>query len=263
MQRLYEKAIKHMNIELDLVDYCNMACNNCVRGCNLRGNIKRSSLSLKDIEDFIVQSIDLSIEWSTIRLVGGEPTLHPQLVCIAKMIKEEYIIKHSPKTTLNLYSNGIVEYADLKKELKKYVNMIVDWYVDDTGSHKKSKDNLTYKHHYCVYIKPADIGVNYIKSTSKCTIPWNCGMGFTSRGYGICCNVSNFIRIFDEFSDLKTLTDLFNEEKWIAQAHKYCINCGIPLVIYGNFVSRFWMDTFLERGIDTTSFTLLRVQNGK
>jgi len=258
LNQLYEVAMKAKSIEIDLVDYCNMTCLNCVRGCNLKGeSLKRGRLTLSNIGVFIHQSIALGIRWKYIKVVGGEPTLNPQVSSIVKLLREQYVDRFNPATLLYFYSNGVVKTPELTEEIKRYVSLYVDWYMYDNKQLYKSADQREYPQHYSVYVKPSDVGRNYEEVASKCDIPWLCGMGMSSRGFGICCNASNFMRIFDEQSEIRTLQDLLNRDKWIAQAKKYCSVCGIPFRIYKNVASKFWIDTFKERKIDAGELSLI------
>jgi hypothetical protein len=247
LPNIYNKAMGSRSIEIDVTDFCNMRCRMCVRGCDLKGPLKREMLSLADIQRFIKETINAGWRWNIVKVVGGEPTLHPDIVEIVKLIKKGKITNN-----IFFFSNDISEKS---KELKEIITPLVNRYVTRLGvGGYKSKDKLSYEHHYTPYIKPSDIGVNYKANVNKCTIPFKCGMGFTSRGYGICCNAVNFMRILGHDSSLRTLTDLLSRKKYIEQMEKYCSICGIPFDIKKEVMSEYWINTFKARKIDAGKY---------
>lgn len=112
--KYHSKVIETASIELDLVDYCNLSCSLCVRGCDiLDSKIPRKTMGLNDVKRFIDETKDINFRWKTIKLVGGEPTLHPQLFDILNMFTE---FKKICNFSLHLYTNGTTEISKNKKQ---------------------------------------------------------------------------------------------------------------------------------------------------
>ena len=72
---------------ISIISTCNMKCTYC----HNEGNISKDILSKDDIEKIIKDSEGLGLE--SIRLTGGEPLIHPQIIEICKMISEKYKLK--------------------------------------------------------------------------------------------------------------------------------------------------------------------------
>lgn len=81
--RIEGRTILSPNLEVDVVDHCNLACRSCSH---------LSPLASKKLLDVAELERDLSIlatcfHAAEIRLVGGEPLLHPQLPELARAIR--------------------------------------------------------------------------------------------------------------------------------------------------------------------------------
>jgi len=93
------RDIKTMNVvQIEATNVCNKSCSNCVRFCGHYSPDKIYWATLEGIEDALISYKDFG---SIVGLIGGEPTLHPQFVEIAKLYK-----KHRPdRQKCGLWSN--------------------------------------------------------------------------------------------------------------------------------------------------------------
>jgi hypothetical protein len=73
---LYER--NRYEIELDITYSCNLKCFGCNRCCGIAPS--DDCLSLEQIRKFIRESTARGISWKAIKVVGGEPTMHPQFL---------------------------------------------------------------------------------------------------------------------------------------------------------------------------------------
>ncbi|MFI5324381.1 MAG: radical SAM protein, partial [Thermodesulfobacteriota bacterium] len=73
-------------IEIEVMTNCTLSCFNCNR--SVRQAPANEYMSLEQIEKFVTESIEQNWRWELINLIGGEPTLHPQLCEILKKIRE-------------------------------------------------------------------------------------------------------------------------------------------------------------------------------
>ncbi|MBU1147432.1 MAG: radical SAM protein, partial [Candidatus Omnitrophica bacterium] len=71
-------------IQIDVTYVCNLKCNNCVRSCKQAPTSQR--MTVEQIKKFIKESIDNNIKWEKMRLMGGEPTLHPDILEIVQLL---------------------------------------------------------------------------------------------------------------------------------------------------------------------------------
>lgn len=66
-----------INVELDITRECNFHCNSCMRFSNIYNKNSKSIMNLDDIHHIFSQ-VYKHISINTLRIIGGEPTLHPQ-----------------------------------------------------------------------------------------------------------------------------------------------------------------------------------------
>jgi hypothetical protein len=90
-------------IEIDVTWACNLNCENCNRSCEQAPTNER--MTLEQVRRFLAESVARDVRWERIRLLGGEPTLHPELDGIVAALRE-YRDLHSPDTRLEIASNG-------------------------------------------------------------------------------------------------------------------------------------------------------------
>src|SRR6185295_6961676 len=90
-------------LELDITYACNLHCFNCNRSCEqARTN---EHMSVDQVRHFLAESRDRRQKWSMIRVIGGEPTIHPQFLEIVGLLAE-YCRNDSPRTRIVVCTNG-------------------------------------------------------------------------------------------------------------------------------------------------------------
>lgn len=92
----------HKKIEIDITYNCNLKCINCNRCC--RQASETMNIEVLKVRNFVQQSIKRNIEWQRIRVMGGEPTLHPDFTKILYTLID-YKLKY-PRTRLEVVTNG-------------------------------------------------------------------------------------------------------------------------------------------------------------
>ncbi len=118
-----QSEIPHLTIETNMT--CNIACHSCY---NLHKNYVKPLSEIKREIDLAMQKRNLE----TITLLGGEPTLHPQLVEIVQYIK-------SKKLICQMLTNGIIFLQDkddilLNKLIQAGLNRIL-LHIDNGQRH--------------------------------------------------------------------------------------------------------------------------------
>lgn len=104
---MMERHLPKNEFRISIISSCNMRC----VYCHNEGNQKTSMLSINDIRKIIDSAYDLGM--TNVRLTGGEPLIHPQIVDICRMLSEEYGLKVGINTNcieidklLTLIKNG-------------------------------------------------------------------------------------------------------------------------------------------------------------
>ena len=88
-------------IEYDIVGHCNLNC----KGCSHFSNIicDNSFVTLESYEKDLRRMKELFSYIARIKILGGEPLLHPQLNEIIKITREVL-----PKATIDIVTNGLL-----------------------------------------------------------------------------------------------------------------------------------------------------------
>ncbi len=89
-------------IEIDVTYECNLKCLHCNRSCRQAPSAERMELS--QIETFVEESRRCGKVWRTIKVLGGEPTLHPALTAILRTLLDGCARPHG--TSVVLVTNG-------------------------------------------------------------------------------------------------------------------------------------------------------------
>jgi uncharacterized radical SAM superfamily Fe-S cluster-containing enzyme len=90
-------------IEIDITYACNLTCFNCNRSCGQAPTAER--MTLDQINFFVEESIAKGVKWERIRLLGGEPTLHPNFLEILSLLTS-YRNRFSQDTVIEVNTNG-------------------------------------------------------------------------------------------------------------------------------------------------------------
>jgi len=226
-------------VEIDITYECNLKCLGCNRSCTQSPTME--SMKLSDIKQFIKETIFLKKKWKLINILGGEPTLHPKFKEIIHCIHNEYIMKHSPETILQIVSNGYVATSRfLCDEMRiKYKNVRIDY-----GSYKTDK--------VVEYFSPfndAPIDDEKFKNTDfkkGCWVTSYCGIGLNKDGYYACAVAAGIDRIIHKNMAIPKLSEITDEklEKQLNEFCKYCGNFKAYEDNFGNFIPRVEKEPF-------------------
>lgn len=106
---LHKRFVPNLKkIEIEITTWCNLMCTNCDRSVKQSPSWER--MTAEQIQKFVDESIWLKREWEYIWLIGGEPTLHPDLDSIFEILKT-YKTQY-PYCVIEVVTNG---YWDLVK----------------------------------------------------------------------------------------------------------------------------------------------------
>jgi hypothetical protein len=201
----------HRLVEIDITYRCNLKCNNCNRSCTQAPS--KTDMPIETIESFLNQSLRRGIKWHRIRILGGEPTLHPQLISILRMILA-YKSKHNPGVRIVLCTNGA------GKQVGKVLARLPEGVV--TKSTAKGKRQRL----FCPFnLAPADsIKYRFADFAAGCRILSDCGLGLTPSGYFACAVAGGIDRVFGMTLGRKYLPSADDEMR--DQMNVFCRLCG-------------------------------------
>ncbi len=89
-----------MVVDIDITTKCNLTCSNCSRFSNLKDTWTK--MSLLDVATFIADNMVYG-KTLTVKVIGGEPTIHPEIDRIIMMLNEYYHVI--------LVTNGVKDYT--------------------------------------------------------------------------------------------------------------------------------------------------------
>lgn len=169
-------------IEIDLTYLCNLRCNNCNRSSAQAPDSVH--INLEQIRKFVDESLNSQRDWSRIRLLGGEPTLHPEFFQIIEEL-ERY------KRVFTGVSIQVVTNGKGKK-----VNQILNKLSKNIYIENSEKQSDLQPDFGPFNMAPQDsisyIGVDY---KNGCEIPKTCGIGLTPQGYYPCAIAGGIDRV--------------------------------------------------------------------
>ena len=217
-------------IEIDITYTCNLSCFSCDRSCGHAPSSDR--LSLQQLQKFIHESIEQGVKWKRIRILGGEPTLHPGLL---QIIDELLSFKesHSPQVIIQLITNG---YG------KRVNNVLAK--IDKSIVIENTMKNSSNQYFVPFNLAPKDFAsYKYSDFSLGCWIISVCGMGLSPYGYYQCAVAAAIDRVFGFDLGRKSLPDLSDSMR--DQMKFLCRYCGHfmttkRIMMTGDLMSKSW-----------------------
>lgn len=198
-------------IEIDITYACSLACYNCNR--SVRQAPSTEGMSVDQIKKFVQESIDRGKKWKRIRLLGGEPVIHPKIFEILDLLLE-YKHNFSGGTEIAVHTNGYGKAVEKRLPLMPKEVVIVN-------TSKESDVNWFYPFNLApkdsLFYKFADYSVG-------CRVPVDCGIGLTPYGYYPCAAAGGIDRVLGQDIARKGLPDDADDMR--DQMEKLCAYCG-------------------------------------
>lgn len=169
-------------IEIDITYTCNLRCFNCNR--SVRQAPDAAHLPLSALASFVDESIARGRVWRRIRVLGGEPTLHPAFF---EVISElcRYRRAH-PRCLIEVVTNGHGEVVQ-----ERLAQLSPDIWIENsakTGDVQPAFGPFNLAPVDDPAYAAADFG-------NGCAIMRDCGMGLTPQGYFPCAVAGGIARI--------------------------------------------------------------------
>jgi len=198
-------------VELEINSMCDMNCPHCDRFVNV---LPAPPMTLKQVKHFVEESLSLSWEWKRIHILGGEPTLHRQLLPILDVLCEYRT--YYPNVLLRVISNGNGRLADVRGEIEKR-NIAIN---------VEAKDGKLPAYFTNMYRAPLDV-LKSSEPVAPCAIFGiaGCGLGLTRHGYFLCGAGAAIARITNQSVGVMKLSDV-TYDAMLEQAKTLCNVCG-------------------------------------
>jgi len=221
------ELLKH--VQLEITTCCNLACPSCDRNCGTAPSAER--MSLEQIKKFVDESIEAEHQWRRIDVIGGEPTLHPELAQILIEIKRYK--DWSKRCKVRLTTNGTGD------KVKSVICNLPEWVEIRNSEKEKGKRKFD-----AVNDAPIDKGVT---DALACSIPWRCGLGLSRYGYFLCGAGASVARVFGIDVGIDSINSL-TIEALQHQQRELCKLCGHsrskPKETDGQVTSHHWKYAF-------------------
>jgi len=192
-------------VEVHVTEHCNLNC----KGCNHFSSIAEEGfLEPAQFEKDLARLAELSKNYFSIKILGGEPLLHPQITDFFDIAR-----KHFPSTVVQLTTNGILLLKQPESFWlsckKNKITVSVSQYpvkLDKKGIKALAKahdvklifNGTTAEERMCKI--PLDISgsQNMKKSHRKCPISWGCCVTLRDGRLYTCCIVAH-IKFFNDY----------------------------------------------------------------
>lgn len=198
-------------IEIDITYLCNLHCLNCNRSVHQAREAKH--MAVATVERFVADSVARGIAWRRIRLLGGEPTLHPEFDRILEVLRH-YTRQH-PDCILEVVTNGHGPHVEAA-----LARLPADVWVDNSN-----KTDRVQPHFGPFNLAPCDDtryrGADF---RNACAVARDCGMGLTPMGYYPCAVAGGIDRILGAGLGRADLPDAGDD--MLPAAAALCRLCG-------------------------------------
>lgn len=181
-------------IEIDITYRCNLKCLNCNRSTTRAPQML--DINIDAIHAFIYETKSRGIRWRRIRVLGGEPTLHPHFHEIINLLRSYR--ESNRACSIEIVTNGYGEE----------VNVALSSLPDDIwieNSRKTPGPQRNFRPFSCAPID--DNRYAHASFANGCQIMSACGMGLTPLGYFPCAIAGGIDRIVQDKWGRQSLPD--------------------------------------------------------
>jgi len=198
-------------IEIDITYACNLHCLNCNRSVTQAPDALH--MTVEQVATFVAESIARGKRWRRIRVLGGEPTVHPQFREIIAVLQRYQAWEGT--TIIEVVTNGH----------GPRVNSELDALPPGVLIDNSAKTSPIQPHFGPFNLAPVDDWRYRLADYSNaCAIARDCGMGLTPLGYYPCAVAGGIDRISGAGLGRRALPD-DGDDLEQAAAH-LCRLCG-------------------------------------
>jgi Radical SAM superfamily len=222
-------------IEIDITYQCNLHCLNCNRSVTQAPEARH--MPVDAVSRFVDESLSSGRHWRRVRILGGEPTLHPQFQeIVGELLRYRRV---HPSTIVEVVTNG-----HGKRVEGALAALPAGVMVDNSR-----KEHPTQPHFGPFNLAPIDDPAfeNAVFSNG-CAILEECGLGLTPMGYYPCAVAGGIDRILGEDRGMPTLPN--DGDDMLTEVHRFCRLCG--RYRDGHFVPRVLRPPLLDARMSPT-----------
>jgi MoaA/NifB/PqqE/SkfB family radical SAM enzyme len=200
-----KRVTKLFPVEVHVAEHCNLNCGGCNHFSSLA---KEEYLQPEQFERDIKRLAELSKDYYAIKILGGEPLLHPDITAFFDIAR-----KYFPSTPIQITTNGIllVKQPDefWQNCSKNKITVSISQYpikLDKKAIKKAAKTNKvklmfngsTAQERMCKLPLDLSGSQDIKKSFQKCAISWGCCVTLREGRIYTCC-IAAHIKFFNEY----------------------------------------------------------------
>lgn len=169
------------SMEMQILLACTWNCIACDQLSNFHSIawIRRATMTLAQISAFVAEMHTHNAYIGRIRILGGEPTLHPKFKEIIEYLDTELVQKHHVGR-LEVITNG--SHPERHNAVKHLAKIRV------SGEEEKQRSHVAN-----LAVTPASLGYE----GKMCSAPWHCGFSFNYYGFFPCSAGAGIARLRD------------------------------------------------------------------
>ncbi len=197
-------------VEIDITYVCNLRCYNCDRSCGQAPTAEQ--MTIEQVKQFVDETIAAKHRWERIRILGGEPTLHPHLLIIIEILRN-WRAAYSPHTSIEIVTNG---FGDSDRVTAGIPDDII---ISNSGKKGSVQPFVSFN------LAPVDLpAYRWADYRNGCYVTSVCGIGFTPNGWYPCAVAGGIDRIFGFGIGRDKLPE--QDDYMEEQLKKLCCYCG-------------------------------------
>lgn len=205
------------DVALNLTFQCNLSCVGCDRASFIKP-MHSPPMTLPRLRAFFDEVQSEGVELKRIRLVGGEPTLHPDFYEMTALCAA-YAEKH--QCNIRIFSN---RHAELSRQVLRLVKQ--RWpTIQLMGEHKKRSWVFPPMTRF-EYVSPLDAGIDCAMPCPNMAARGKCGAGVDEVGYSLCPTAGPIDAILDLGARAKTIKQMLDRDFIRWQCETVCSRCG-------------------------------------
>ena len=210
------------SLELDITYECNMGCLQCNRALGVCPS--QEMMTIEQIRKVLSESLSMAKPFSEIRVLGGEPTLHPQISKIVVVL--DWYRTQVGECSISIWTHGDGERTKQKlKNLPAWIRIRVSHKILKIGGDK-------FEPFLAAPIDYSGICSGDYNNGCKQISPGKCGVGISLYGIYVCPVAAAIDRVLGIDIGIRNLTDISNV-RFREQCEQLCRYCGHFLKDHG------------------------------